>query len=168
MAHEQKTLSSLDVWRDLSPAERLSIATVFWQDQESVSQQVEAVQAMARQLNFRPQSILKLPPERRAKQLSAMARIPEGVAGRALVVYHLAAQRPMLEAFLDALGMPHDHGVIDDTPSEPPDPGRLKAAVAAVSASFPPGDVRVYLRTLAAQDPGVWHGLLDVIPEPSR
>ena len=37
------------------------------------------------------------------------------MAGRALILYHLAEQRPMMGAFLDALGIAHENGLIRKT-----------------------------------------------------
>ena len=164
MAHDSDAVAVQDIWRTMTVAERQVLSQAFWDDTESVSQQVEAVQAIAKQYKFRPQSVLRLPPERRMKQLASMGRIPESVAARALVVYHLSLKRPMLEMFLDQLGIRHEQGVIDDTPADPPGADRLKTAVDTISASFPVADVRLYLRTLVAQDPDTWGGLRDLIP----
>lgn len=164
MAHDHETSGILDLWRELPPDLRLKMAAVFWEDAESVTQHIEAVHAMAKQFKFRPQSILKLPIDRRARQLAGMSKVPEGVAARALVAYHLTERRPMLEAFLDALGIPHEHGVIDETPAGPPDPERLTSAVDALVSAYPAADVRLYLRALTAQDPDVWSGLRALLP----
>lgn len=166
MVHENAGVGIQDVWRELGSDERQAVLAAFWQDTDSMAQQVEAVHAMAKQYKFRPQSILKLPVDRRARQLASMSRVPDNVIARALVVFHLAERRPMLGAFLDALGIHHEDGVIDETPASPPEPARLSAAVGAISAAFPAADVRLYLRTLAVQDPDSWHGLLALAPEP--
>ncbi len=166
MAHDHEVPGILDVWRDLSLEQRQVVATAFWDDADSVSQQVEAIHAIAKQFKFRPQSILKLPIERRARQLAGMAKIPETVVGRALVAYHLAEKRPLLAAFLDALGIRHEQGVIEETLSDAPAEDRLAAAVASIAGAFPADDVRLYLRTLAAQDPDIWRGLAALAPAP--
>jgi hypothetical protein len=165
MAHEQAGVGIQDVWRELGSDARQTVLAAFWQDTDSMAQQVEAVHAMAKQYKFRPQSIMKLPVERRARQLASMAKVPDNVIARALVVFHLAERRPMLAAFLDALGIRHEDGVIDETPASPPEPERLSAAVGAISAAFPAADVRLYMRTLAAQDPESWNALLPLAPE---
>jgi hypothetical protein len=130
-----------------------------------VPQQAEAVQAIARQLHFRPQSVLKLAVEKRARHLAALRTVPEPLASRALVAYHLATQRPMLEAFLDKLGIAHEKGMIADSAKEAPDPSSLREAAAALLAAFPAPDVRVYFLTLAAQDPETWGPLGPIVSE---
>lgn len=163
MSTESTPLTSAQIWRDMSAEQRLAAARVFWEDEDSVPQQVEAVQAIAGRLHFRPQSVLKLGADRQARHLASLPRISESVAGRILVVYHLAAQRPMLEAFLNQLGIAHENGLIKESGAGKPDAARLAGAADALRAAFPPADVRLYLRTLAAQDPETWDGLLPVI-----
>jgi len=46
--------------------------------------------------------------------------VPESLASRALVVYHLASRRPMLEAFLDSLGIAHENGLIAEGAKDSP------------------------------------------------
>ena len=41
------------------------------------------------------------------------------MAARALIVYHLAEQRPMMGAFLDALGIAHENGLIQEDAAKP-------------------------------------------------
>jgi len=82
-----------------------------------------------------------------------------------LVAYHLAHQRPMLGAFLDALGIQHDNGVLAGEELKAPEAEKLKAAVAELSSKFPREDVDLYFQTLIVQDPETWGGLADLLPE---
>jgi hypothetical protein len=78
-------------------------------------------------------------------------------------VYHLAEQRPMMGAFLDALGIKHANGLIEDE-GVTPDPAKIKSAAQTLTGQFPPGAVSLYLNTLLSQDPGTW-GALAGLPE---
>jgi hypothetical protein len=78
-----------------------------------------------------------------------------------LIVYHLAAQRPMMVAFLDALGIAHENGLIQED-SVVPDAAKLAPAAAQIAQQFPPEDVSLYLNTLLCQDPATWGALADV------
>ena len=168
MSEHDAPMTPAHIWREMTAEQRLAAAGALWSDPDSVHQQVEAVQAIARQLHFRPQSVLKLAPEKRARHLAALRIVPESLASRALVVYHLAAQRPMLEAFLDALGIPHENGLIAEGAKDAPGESKLREAAAVLLAAFPAADVRIYLFTLAAQDPATWGPLgpivVDLIP----
>jgi hypothetical protein len=163
LATEPETVTPSQIWRDMTPEQRTRAAELFWGDGESMAQQVEAIQAIARQMRFRPQSVLGLAPDKRIRHLASMTRLSEPVASRLLVVYHLNDQRAMLEAFLDRLGIPHEHGLIAEEEHETPTPARLQEAAEALRAAFPVADVRVYLRTLAAQDPDTWGSVLPVV-----
>jgi hypothetical protein len=156
------------LWKDMPPDKRLAAADAFWRDNRGSGavdpQKVEVIVAIARRLNFRPKSVQALSTERRAKQLSQMPDVSDAVATRALIAYHLLAQRPMMRTFLDAVGLAHEDGIIttDDIPA--PDASRLAAGVAALKASFPPGDVALYLTTLMAIDGDTWGGMDGLLP----
>jgi len=153
------------IWREMTAEQRLTAASALWSDADSVPQQAEAVQAIARQLRFRPQSVLKIAPEKRARHLAALRTVPESLASRALVVYHLTSRRPMLEAFLDSLGIAHEDGLIAEGEKDAPDAAKLREAAAALLAAYPAADVRIYLLTLAAQDPAAWAPLEAIVSE---
>ena len=165
MSQHEAPMTPAHIWREMTAEQRLAAADALWSDSDSVPQQVEAVQAIARQLRFRPQSVLKLAPEKRARHLAGLRTVPESLASRALVVYHLISRRPMLEAFLDKLGIAHEDGLIAEGAKDAPDESKLREAATALLAAFPAADVRVYLLTLAAQDPATWGPLLPIVSE---
>lgn len=152
------------LWRQMPDALRLTAARAFWADEAALEQQVQAIDAIARTMKFRPQTVLTLPLEKKTRYLASMPSVPDAVAARALVSYHFDAQRPLMRAFLDELGIVHEDGTIKAESVEPPAEDRLKAAAHAVAARFPRGDVARYLSTLASQDPETWGALVD-LPE---
>lgn len=155
------------LWRRLPLDRRIEAASLFWDDEHSEEQQMEAVASIANQMKFRPRSVIGLAPDRRAKYLAQLPNVSDAIAARALVNYHLERQRPMMAAFLDALGIPHENGLITDETVPKPDEEKLKAAAAELAATFDPADVAMYLSTLVSQDPDTWGGLADV-PQISR
>ena len=144
------------LWKSLAPETRLAAADAFWRDDQAEEQQVEAVVLLARRLNFRPKSLQALPTERRAKMLAQVSDVSDATATRALIAYHFAQQRPLMAAFLDALGVTHEDGLITAEEVPKPERARLSTAVEAIRASFPPHDVDVYLQTLVTIDPETW------------
>jgi hypothetical protein len=68
----------------------------------------------------------------------------------------------MMGAFLDALGVTHEDGLIADEQLQSPPPDRLRDAAGTIAASYPAADVTLYLSTLMWQDPDAWAGLADV------
>ncbi len=150
------------LWKRMPLEQRLAAAAPFWDDEQSTDQQIEAVAAIATHMKFRTKSVLTLPAEKRAKYLASLPPISDAIAARALVSYHLERQRPMMSAFLDALGIAHENGLITEETAPKPEPGKLSAAAAELAQKFAPADVTLYLSTLVSQDPDTWGGLAPV------
>ena len=150
------------LWKKLSLPHRQKVAAAFWQADDAVDDQVQAALLIAQQKKFRPKSVLALDDERKAKHLASMPSLPEQVAARALVAYHLETQRPMMGAFLDALGISHENGVIQEDEVKP-DETKLAAAVEAIEKSYPVEDVALYLNVLVCQDPATWGALGPIV-----
>jgi len=141
--------------------QRLRAARAFWADEQAGDDQIQAVLLIAQQKKFRAKSVLALADERRAKHLASILTLSDPLAARALVIYHLADQREMMGTFLDALGLKHENGLIDDD-SAKADPDKIGPAVAAIAEKYPPDDVSLYLTTLVCQDPETWGALADL------
>ena len=150
------------LWRRLSLERRVDAAGLFWDDEHSADQQMEAVASIATHMKFRPRSVLALAPDKRAKYLAQLPTITDAIAARALVNYHLERQRPMMAAFLDLLGIPHENGLITEETVAKPDPEKVRKAAADLATAYPPDEVSLYLATLVSQDPETWEGLIDV------
>ena len=149
------------LWKQLPAERKTQAAEAFWRDENAAMEQAEAVASIAQRLKFRPKSAYALPVDKKVKYLIGTPNISEIVAARLLVAYHLEHQRPMMGSFLDALGIAHENGLIQEE-NVKPDAAKLPGAVKKISDAFPPDDVRVYLQTLLAQDPDTWAGLRDV------
>jgi hypothetical protein len=139
----------------MTQEQRLEAARAFWLDEQASDDQIQAVLLISQRKKFRPKTVVSLDVDRKARHLASLASLPDGIAGRALIIYHLAAQRPMMGAFLDALGIAHENGLIDDDAVKP-DPSKVASAVAQLSAAYPGGSVSLYLNTLLCQDPETW------------
>lgn len=142
---------------------RVEAANLFWNDEQSADQQLEAVASIATHMKFRPKSVLTLTPERRAKYLATLPTMPDTIAARALVAYHLERQRPMMGDFLDLLGIPHENGLINDENVDKPSAEKVKTAAKDLAAKYPADDVALYFSTLVSQDPETWEPLVDVV-----
>ncbi len=147
------------LWKDLPVERRLALADAFWRDDQGSDQHLEAIVLLARRLNFRTKSLQALPVERRARHLAQLADVSDGLATRALIAYHFQTERPLMAAFLDAVGIAHEDGLITAEEIAPPDPRVLADAVEKLRAGFPADAVDLYLRTLLAIDPDTWGAL---------
>ena len=143
--------------------QRSRAARAFWADPDATDDQIQAVILIAQQKKFRPKTVIGLDIDRKARHLATMASLPDTLAARALILYHLADHRPMMGAFLDELGITHKDGLIEEE-NVKPDPEKLGPASDAIAKKFPPEDVSLYLNTLLCQDPETWEGLRGLAP----
>src|SRR5688572_10430860 len=161
MADHALTPSRL--WKRMAPELRQQAARAFWMDDQAIDDQVQAVLLIAQQKKFRPKFVMSLDVDRKARHLATLGTLPDSIAARVLIVYHLAEQRPMMGTFLDALGIKHEEGLIQDDEVKP-DPSKVAPAVAHIAGQFPPDHVSLYLNTLLCQDPDTW-GALEGLPQ---
>src|SRR6185503_15542634 len=106
------TLSPSRLWKRMNRTQRLAAARAFWNDQEAADDQVQAAVLIAQQKKFRPKTVFGLDLERKTHHLASLVTLPEQIAARTLIAYHLAEHRAMMGAFLDELGLAHDNGLI--------------------------------------------------------
>jgi len=159
MSHSVEDMRPARLWRLMPLEQRVSAASAFWNDEQAALEHAEAVALISRQIKFRPKSVLSLPVEKKAKHLAGMVQVSDLLAARLLVAYHLEHQRPMMGAFLDALGIEHEDGLIKEETPKTPDADTLEKGVTALVAAYPKADVARYFWTLLWQDPDTWGGL---------
>jgi hypothetical protein len=147
------------LWKHLPPEERLAAASAFFAEPPAELAGA-ALGALVKARHLRPQAARALPAEAQARILATVLGPGEPLAQGLLVSLHLAHRRPLLRAFLDALGLVHEDGVLkeEDDSGAPVAVQKAKAAVAAL-ASFPSAEVRTYLNTLWLQDAERWAAL---------
>ena len=150
------------IWRRMPAERRTAAAELFWGDEQSAEQQVEACATIATHMKFRAKSVLNLPVDKKTRYLVSLPQVSDAVAARALVNYHLGRQRPMMGDFLDALGIAHEEGLIKDETVVKPDSEKLKAAADQIAAKYPAEDVALYFSTLVSQDPETWGELAEL------
>ena len=102
--------------------------------------------------------------EKRAKYLAQMTDVSESIATHALIAYHFAAQRPLMGAFLDAVGIPHEDGLISAEQVDAPSRATLTAAAEKVQETFATDDLEIYLKTLLILDGETWKELDTLLP----
>ncbi len=152
------------LWKELSSERKQQAAEAFWRDEHAGAEQAEVLAVIAQRIKFRPKSVIALPVQKKAHYLTSLVSVSEMVAARLLVAYHLEHQRPMMGAFLDALKIQHDNGLIADEQVKTPSAEELAAAAAHLASAYPASDVKAYLTTLVWQDPDTW-GALSETPQ---
>jgi hypothetical protein len=159
-------LTPTRLWSELdADTRRLAAQSIYRGDWDDPSSRREADQAIAEAIHFRPVAVRKLPAEKRVDYLLRAVRPDDSLARSLLLALHLGGRRRVLQAFLDALEIPHEGGMIDpDFDLEPPEPARLEQAVRVLRDGFPADQVDVYLATLVAMEPETWGGLAELAP----
>jgi hypothetical protein len=146
------------VWKRLTREERLAAAIAFWRETpQDIA--ASALGAIVRARHLRPQVARSMGEEEKAKSLAAVLDPGETVAAALLVALHLGPRRPMLAPFLDAVGLPHEDGILKDEDDAPVSESAARAGVEALAASYPRAEIETYLNTLWLQDPERWDAL---------
>ncbi len=150
------------LWKALTPDEKAQAITACLTDDENGWVKSTTRTAVAAALRFRPQTVATWP---RPKLVSEAARLPLDDAqllSAYIVDLHLGHRRPMMGAFLDALGIANEEGRIDSETTEVPEqePVAVNAAADALVANYPRDEVVTYFLTLLLQDAGVWAPLI--------
>jgi len=109
--------------------------------------------AAAKVLNSRPQSMHKRPLAMKVKALRVyMTRNKDDdLSGEMLRAYFLGPRLDLVKTFLDATGVAHEDGQVEDDAE--PDASKVPAGVEALSAEHGAEDVTLYLRIAAMQWP---------------
>ena len=162
MTRDYSSFRPSRIWKRMPADRRFDAAHLFWSDEQSAEQQVEACASIATQMKFRAKTVLNLSVEKKTSYLVRLPNVTDTVAARALVNYHLERQRPMMSAFLDAMGIAHENGLISDEAVVKPDSEKLRAAAAELAGQYPADDVALYFSTLVSQDPETWGDLVEL------
>jgi hypothetical protein len=106
--------------------------------------------------------------ERHASMVSALSKPNLDTAAAALIrAWLVQKQAPMLMAFLDALGIKHDKGVVEDLPATVED-AKLKSAVDTLLGKFPHEAVSVYLNAFNGMNAAGWANLKTLLENDAR
>ena len=112
---------------------------------------------VAAALRFRPQAIRKLPMDQRARQAKRILELSANteLAYELLGAYLIKNCKGLVTEFLDATGVKHEDGMIEDIEASKPATDKVNGAVAELDKKFKPEDVTLYLAIAAEQWPGV-------------
>ena len=106
--------------------------------------------------------------DRHALIVSTLARPSmEPAAANLLRTWFLKKQNQLLIDFLDALGIQHDKGIVEDLPEKVED-AKVKTAVEALLAKHPPEVVALYLHSFLHLNDVHWHNLEEILFEDPR
>jgi hypothetical protein len=160
-------LTSHELFGFMSPALANDIlGYIFESDKQTYKATMGAV-AEARKV--RPVFLERQPRiQRHAMMMTTLARPgSELIAAGLLRAWLVQKQNAMLIDFLDALGLPHEKGVVDNLPDSMPD-DKLRAAVEILLAKYPGEVVALYLNAFNGMNEANWANLKAMLESDTR
>jgi hypothetical protein len=160
-------LTSHELLGFMSPALALDILTYTYENDKPVYRATLSAVAEARKL--RPVFLERQPkPQRHATMLATLARPAlDMITGNLIRAWLLKKHKAMLAEFLDALGITHQDGVVEQLP-DTLDDAKLRAAVDALLAKHPAETVAVYLHAFNEMNEQEWPNLTAMLNSDSR
>jgi len=125
--------------------------------------------AVAEARKVRPVFIERQPREQQHETMVGTLTRPalELAAANLIRAWLLKKYKSMLGDFLDALGITHKDGVVDDLPADM-DEAKLRQAVDALLAKYPPEAVAVYLNAFSQMNEVEWPSLKTLLESDKR
>ena len=160
-------LTSHELLGFMSPALALDILTYAYETDKPLYRATLGAVAEARKL--RPVFLERQPrPQRHAAMLATLARPAlDMVAANLIRTWLLKKHKQMLTDYLDALGIAHQEGVVEDLPPAMDD-AKVRAAVDALLAKHPPEAVAVYLNAFNEMNEVEWPSLKTMLESDPR
>jgi hypothetical protein len=160
-------LTSHELMGFMSPALALDILTYAYESDKPLYRATLGAVAEARKV--RPVFLERQPrAQRHAAMLGTLARPALEMATANLIrTWLLKKHNGMLADFLNALGITHKEGVVEELP-EAMDDAKLRAAVDALLAKYPQEVVAVYLQAFNDMNEVEWPNLKAMLAEDKR
>lgn len=108
---------------------------------------------VAKSLRFRPQAVRKLPMETRARRAKMLLETSGNIelTYELFGAYLMKSCRELVIGFLDATGVEHKDGLIEDLDATKPAKAKIAPTVADLDSRFAADDVTLYLALCAEQ-----------------
>jgi hypothetical protein len=160
-------LTSHELLGFMSPNLALEIVTFAFESDKPLYR--AALNAVAEARKLRPVFLERQPrAQRHADMLATLTRpVMDAVTGNLIRGWLLKKHKAMLVDFLDALGIAHKDGVVEDLP-ESMDDAKLQAAVGKLLDKYPPEVVAIYLNAFNEMNEVEWPNLKQMIESNPR
>ena len=160
-------LTSHELLGFMSPALALDILTYTFENDKPLYR--ATLKAVADTRKVRPVFLERqAKPQRHAAMLATLSRPAlDLVTGNLIRAWLLKKHKALLADYLDALGIKHEEGVVEDIPATMDD-AKLNAAVDALLAKYPPETVAVYLHAFNEMNEQEWPNLTAMLNSDPR
>jgi len=151
-------LTAHEILSGLTPAEAHELLESLHQTNKAAYKGL--MQAAASRRKLRPVFLERKPRVERHQWMQGVLGLPasEELSLEVLQNWLLGTHRAMLGDFLDACGIEHQEGLVDEIPAQP-EREKVDAAVDAIAAKHPPLAVKVYLNLFQPMGAGAWPDL---------
>lgn len=165
-------MAAYEIWNYLSQAQPELVQEVFAIVHENNRKLYrDALQMLAPAMGLRATKVQELPKRERHAQWAQLLASPqrEGLGFNLITQWLIDSQGPMLAAWLNALGIPHDgNGCTDQLPEVSPPLEKLRGAAEVLLKQFPAERVAVYLHTFQELDGVGWPPLAQLLEQETR
>jgi len=160
-------LTSHELLGFMSPPLALDILTYTYENDKPLYRGILSAVAEARKL--RPVFLERQPkPQRHTAMLATLARPAlEAVTSNLIRSWLLKKHKALLADFLNSLDIKHEDGVVEQLPPAMDD-AKLRAAVDALLAKYPPETVAVYLHAFNEMNEQEWPNLTAMLDSDPR
>jgi hypothetical protein len=160
-------LTSHELLGFMSPALGAEIITFAFESEKPTYR--ATLNAVAEVRHLRPVFLERQPKaQRHATMLATLSRPAlEQVAGNLIRTWLVKKYKSMLVDFLNTLGIENSEGVVDDLPAGVEDE-KLRPAVEALLAKYPPETVAVYLHAFNDMNQANWANLKSLLDTDTR
>ncbi len=156
-------MRSNEIFAAMSPKQAAGFLAELKQDAPDVARLALGVTAEA--FRLRPQFLKRQPRDKQAEWMRrALGRtVGAPLAEEVLATYFLDHEIELLKELLDAFGVPHEEGRLEQTEPPSPDAKTLQSAVAQFRRGGRPEKRELLLRAFAAQSSVDWPGLEELL-----
>lgn len=161
-------LTSHEILGFTTPALAMEILSFAYESDKPLYRTSLAAVAEAR--HVRPVFLERQPrPQRHATMLATLTRPALEIAAASLLrTWLLKKHTAMLVDFLNALGIPHKEGVVEENLPETMDEAKLRTAVDGLLAKYPPEVVAIYLNAFTEMNEVDWPALKAMLETDKR
>ena len=160
-------LKSHELFGFMSPALAAEIITFTFESDKPTYR--ATLNGVAEARHLRPVFLERQPKiQRHAAMVTTLARPAlDLIAGGLIRNWLLKKHKSMLVDFMNALGIKNEEGVVDNLPGSMED-AKLKSAIEALLATYPPEAVAVYLNAFNDMNEANWANLKNILESDPR
>jgi hypothetical protein len=155
-----------EVWNALTSAEKEDACQVFLEGKDTFSRDAlpRVTRELAGAMKFREPFLKRLPIQEKVRHLRRLVDSPtlRHLCDDLLRSWLVCRKTPMLVCFVEAQGLKHVNGIIDDSVTQA-DLKSVTKGVCAVVAAFPPREVALYMGIMLAAGGDFWVGLAEAV-----